>query len=300
MYKIVGVDGKEYGPVSFDTLRQWIGQGRVNAQTRVQQEGTPDWRPAGDCPELQDLFQPSATVEPVPTPGAAPRPIGTQPQTGLAITSLLLGILSLLCFGFLAGIPAIICGHMARGRARRQPAQYGGSGFAVAGLVMGYVSVLVTLLILPAMLLPALSKAKSRAQTISCVNNMKQIGLAFKVWALDHDDQYPFNVSTAKGGTFELCSRDSEGYELNPAPHLMVMSNELSTPRILVCPQDASKQAAASFVNLQAANVSYRVRSGTNVSDINPQEILVVCPVHGHVLLSDGSVQQNYLKNKRR
>lgn len=299
MYKIVGVDGKEYGPVSLETLKQWIRQGRVNARTNVQQEGSTDWKPAADHPELQECFQGSGPAEPARMATALPGRSGPPAQQGLAVTSLVLGILSLVCFGFLAGIPAIICGHMARGRAKRQPAQYGGAGFAMAGLVMGYVSVVLTLLIFPAMLLPALGKAKSRAQAINCVNNMKQIGLAFKVWALDHEDQYPFNVSTAKGGTFELCNRDSEGYEQNPAPHLAVMSNELSSVRILVCPQDSSKQAAASWENLQAANVSYRVRTGTNVSDINPQEILAMCPVHGHVLLSDGSVQQNYLKSKR-
>ena len=65
-------------------------------------------------------------------------------QRGLAITSLVLGLLSLVCFGPLAGIPAVICGHLARGRARRLPGQYGGAGLALAGLIMGYVGVVVT------------------------------------------------------------------------------------------------------------------------------------------------------------
>ena len=51
-YKIVGADGKEYGPVTADILKEWIAQGRVNAQTQVLPSGAADWRPLGDIPEL--------------------------------------------------------------------------------------------------------------------------------------------------------------------------------------------------------------------------------------------------------
>src|SRR5205807_6020960 len=118
----------------------------------------------------------------------------------------------------------------------------------------------------------------------------EQLGLAFRTWALDHGDQFPFNVSTNKGGTFELCSAGADGFDDNGFLHLMVMSNELSTARILVCPAD-SKQAAVDFQSLSAANVTYQVHSGTNIDETNPQAVLAVCPVHGSELLSDGSVQ---------
>jgi len=67
------------------------------------------------------------------------------PQTsGLAISSLVLGILSCTILGFVAGIPAIICGHSARKKARIAPHSYGGGGLAVAGLVLGYVGTVVS------------------------------------------------------------------------------------------------------------------------------------------------------------
>jgi hypothetical protein len=147
-----------------------------------------------------------------------------------------------------------------------------------------------------AMVLPALAKAKERAQSINCVNNLKQIGLACRIWAGDNDDKFPFNVGTAKGGTLELCDRGGDGYDRNSSRHFRVMSNELNTPKILVCPSDSSKHAAMNFGQLQPENVSYQVRSGPNINDSNPNEVLVYCPIHHHILRVDGSVEQGKRK----
>jgi hypothetical protein len=291
MYKIVGADGKEYGPVGIEQMRKWRAEGRINAQTRVQEAGTAVWKTAADFP---DLGFASNTGD--PGPGSPPPPLPTSQaagqQNGLAITSLVLGLLSLVCLPVLTGIPAIICGHLARGRARRLPGLYGGAGFALAGLIMGYVSFVAVLVILPAMLLPALSQAKGKAQSINCANNMKQIGLAFRTWAIDHDDNFPFNVSTNKGGTLELCVLGSDGFDRNAALHFQVMSNELSTPKILVCPADGKRQPALDFLGLQPAYVSYKLRTGSDINETHPDQILAICPIHNNVLRSDGSVQR--------
>jgi hypothetical protein len=285
MYRIIGADGKEYGPLSIEQMRKWITEGRINSQTRVQGAGAVEWRPAADFPELG--FAPTAGSAPPPLPAGQPP---TQ-QKGLAITSFVLGLLSLVCFSILAGVPAIICGHLARGRARRLPGQYGGAGLALAGLILGYVSLFVALVILPAMLLPALAQAKKAAQRINCANNLKQIGLAARTWAIDNNGHFPFDVSTNSGGTLELCLPGSDGFDRNAFYHFRVMSNELSTPKILVCPADTQRQPALDFMRLQAANVSYQLCSGTNVTETNPEQVLAVCPIHNNVLRCDGSVQ---------
>jgi hypothetical protein len=67
MYRIIGADNKEYGPISADQLRQWIAEGRANAQTQVLAEGTTQWKPLSDFPEL-------AAMLPGPPPAAAAAP----------------------------------------------------------------------------------------------------------------------------------------------------------------------------------------------------------------------------------
>jgi len=291
MYKVIGADGKQYGPVTLEQLRNWVAESRLGPQSRVLDPESGEWKNASEIPEISALLVEvlGAAAVPSATPGQPPGFPAPRFQ-GMAITSFVLGILSVLCLGLLTGLPAIITGHIAHNRAKRNPAVFGGAGFAIAGFVMGYVSVLVTLVILPAMLLPALSRAKGRAQEINCVNNLKQVGLAFKIWELDHQDEFPFNVSTNAGGTAELASPGEDGVDANAVVHFQVLSNELATPKILVCPADTHKHAALTFDQLQPGNISYLLRSGTNISDAMPQEVLARCPVHGTVLHCDGGV----------
>src|SRR5262249_33236034 len=143
--------------------------------------------------------------------------------------------------------------------------------------------------LLPALFLPALSQAKNRVLEISCQNNLKQIGLAMRIWEGDNGNHFPFNLSTNSGGSLELCLPDSDGFDQNAFRHFQVMSNELGTPMILWCPADSDHHAATDFRDLQPNNVSYQLRSGTNVTGDNPLEILARCPIHNNTLMSDGS-----------
>lgn len=71
----------------------------------------------------------------------------------LAVVSLVFGILGWTLLPFLGGIVAVICGHLARGEIRRTPDQLEGDGMAVAGLVLGYSSLVLGLLFLLAIFL---------------------------------------------------------------------------------------------------------------------------------------------------
>lgn len=88
----------------------------------------------------------------------------TAKTSAQAIWSLVLGILSLLCFGFFAGIPAVICGHAARSNIRKSQGALTGGGMALAGLILGYVGIVVTTIgILAAIAVPNFIAYKTKA-----------------------------------------------------------------------------------------------------------------------------------------
>ena len=103
--------------------------------------------------------------------------------------------------------------------------------------------VIAIIAILAALLLPALAAAKRKAQRISCVNDLKQVGIAFRLWEGDNADKYPMAVLAAKNGALDfvyssLNTAFSGSASYNVDMVFTVMSNELSTPKILYCPSD--------------------------------------------------------------
>ena len=136
---------------------------------------------------------------------------------------------------------------------------------------------MVALVILPALAQDAQSAARSNR--INCSNNLRQLALAYKVWAVDNNDRFPMAVSTREGGTKEFVAGG------NAFRHFQVMSNEINAPKILICPSD-SRTAARNFGDLQNKNISYFV--GLDGSDTYPAMLLSgdrniengVTPVH--------------------
>jgi prepilin-type processing-associated H-X9-DG protein len=188
MYKIVGADQQEYGPVGADQIREWMASGRVNSQTLVQAEGSAEWLPLVSYPELA---APVAGSSPPPVIPSAPRraPVATGKLSGMAIASLVLGVLGLPTLGLTALI-GLILGLIAMGKIRRSQGALRGWELALAGTIISGVFLLM-LPILAALFLPALAQAKSKAQSIVCMNNLKQLALGARIYSSDNQEKLP-------------------------------------------------------------------------------------------------------------
>ena len=112
--------------------------------------------------------------------------------------------------------------------------------------------VIAIIAILAAMLLPALSNAKIRAHRITCVNNLKQIGIAMRLWADDYEGRFPWKVEKSEGGG----KPDSSGTN-RVNFQLSLASKELVSTKILLCPSDVRKVPAADFATIAPVNISY-------------------------------------------
>lgn len=114
--------------------------------------------------------------------------------------------------------------------------------------------------------LAALEEARARAKSIECVNGMKNLGLALRIWATDHQDLFPMD--------------------------LLVMTGELRTPKNLVCPSDTRHPPPTDWASFTPGQVSYEFLTPGG-TESEPQCVAARCPIHRHLLLSDGSVQMS-------
>jgi type II secretory pathway pseudopilin PulG len=116
--------------------------------------------------------------------------------------------------------------------------------------------------ILVAIMIPANIKARDKARRISCVGRLKNLGLSYRIFATDHKDRFPWEIET---NAPPLLKFD------DALKHYLIVSNEISTPKILVCPADTRKEAS-NWNSFSRENVSYFV--GLNSAEHLPQSFL--------------------------
>ena len=142
MYKIIGAEGKEYGPVAAGQLRQWMAEGRANAQTLALAPGAPEWKPLGTLPEFAGQFVPPSPPVMAPLP-AILMPATPRKTNAFAVWGLIFGILSVTCCcGCPFNILGLVFSIIGLLQISRHPEFYEGRGQAMAGLILSAASLL--------------------------------------------------------------------------------------------------------------------------------------------------------------
>jgi type II secretory pathway pseudopilin PulG len=128
--------------------------------------------------------------------------------------------------------------------------------------IIELVIVIVVVVILAGMLLPA-GRGKANPRRIKCVNNLKNVGLAYRIYASDNQELFPWE---RKATNAPVPPAESDLLKF-----FLAVTNELSTPKILICPAD-NREEGASWSNLSSQNISYFV--SPDASPSLPQSFL--------------------------
>lgn len=144
MYRIIGADGREYGPVALEQVGRWIAEGRANAETRTRAEGSAEWKPLGSIPELSAWFGSAPPPPPRIAPAAVAGPAPLQSANSFATAGFVLGILSLCCFccyGLPFNLLGLIFSIIGLVQIENNPRLYHGKALAIAGIVLCILSI---------------------------------------------------------------------------------------------------------------------------------------------------------------
>jgi hypothetical protein len=188
MYKIIGADQKEYGPITADQLRQWLAEGRVSLQTQVLPEGTTEWKTLGDLPEFAAASPgavPAMPSSPVPTPGPAAAERVKGPAIGLIVVALL-GVI----FAIFSLIKNLLVGGSVPANSQIQMPAWVAMLSGTVGVVLSIIGIIMCgVILLGALKMKKLQSyrlamAASIIAMIPCLSPCCLIGLPIGIWAL--------------------------------------------------------------------------------------------------------------------
>ena len=148
-------------------------------------------------------------------------------------------------------------------------------------LIEALVVVLVVCLLV-FLFMPSLANRNRRSRKTQCLSNLKQVTLSALVWTSDRNSDFPWRVPGARAGTLESAETPQV------FRHFAILSNELVTPQILICPTEKRRSASKDFLQLANANLSYFVN--VNAASNGP-----VNPLFGDRNITGGNDAQSFL-----
>jgi hypothetical protein len=186
MFKIIGADGKEYGPITADQLKQWIAEGRANQQTKVLADGATEWKTLGEIPELAAALPITTTVAPMmPASVMSAADQVSGPAVGLIVTAIL---------GFLLQAAALAMNLLGVGIGAMQGLGARDSWVSMFSGTLGAVGSVIGIVVSALILYGALKMKKLEdhgwAITASilalapCISPCCLVGLPIGIWAL--------------------------------------------------------------------------------------------------------------------
>src|SRR5207237_9486448 len=136
----------------------------------------------------------------------------------------------------------------------------------LGGALTEILIILATLGVLAALLLPRIAAGRAQSRRLDCISNLKELGLAARMWSNDHDKSFPWQVSTNDRGVLEFASAGAADRLILP------LSKKLNSAQILACPSDKLRRPAETFGTFTSANLSYFI--GLDALDDDPSMIL--------------------------
>ena len=184
-------DGTQLGTYEDIDIPSAIASGNLRMTDLAWCEGMGDWQRLSSIVEV-GADQPTAAPVPPPMPVQQAVPMAMSPTatSGMATTSLVLGLASVVC-GCFTGLPALIFGILAINQIGKSGGTLGGKGLAIAGMVLGAVMMIFGTAVLAGLAVPAFNGVQEKARLLQAGNNARQIIIAMKAYAGDHNGQYP-------------------------------------------------------------------------------------------------------------
>ena len=190
--------GQQTGPFSQQEIKQGLANGHYQPSDLAWYEGIETWIPLSSLPthQVDNPVMSSATES---------------AKSGLAITSMVLGISAFLCG--VTAIPAVICGHIALGKIKKSHGAISGRGFAIAGLVTGYIGLVVFVIaFLAGLTAPIVIRQRKKADQTEAISNARQFGLALYEFKSEYGgfpDASTASTVASQTGTPELTGSSS-------------------------------------------------------------------------------------------